>query len=178
MSLRLIAATTLALVAMALPLSAASAQGPATRPTAPQGPLDRLGAQLAQAGVKRCAPIVRAVAAFVTENSSAAFIVKPLGSRADVSPVMITVESAHANLGTTRYTTIMVVPTENCSGYYEQTIHWAATCPVVKTRNFANFPTPRPLLRNIQVSAASPTVSLQLMPAGQGCVSIKKEIFR
>lgn len=177
MSLRLMAATALALAAIALPLAPAGAQGTTARP-AVQAPLDRLGAQLAQAGVKRCAPIVRAVAAFVTENSSAAFIVRPLGSRPDVSPVMVTVESAHANLGTTRYTTIMVVPSESCSGYYEQTIHWAATCPVVKTRNFANFPAPRPLLRNIQVSAASPTVSLQLMPAGQGCVSIKKEIFR
>jgi len=177
MSLRLIATTALLLAAITLPLAGAKAQGSQVRP-APQSPLDRLGVQLAQAGVKRCAPIVRAVAAFVTENSSAAFIVRPLGSRPDVSPVMVTVESAHANLGTTRYTTIMVVPSENCSGYYEQTIHWAAACPVVKTQNFANFPAPRPLLRNIQVSAASPTVSLQLMPAGQGCISIKKEIFR
>jgi len=158
-------------------MSLANAQ--ATMPPAvPQSPMDRLGAQLARAGVKRCAPIVRAVAAFVTENSNAAFVVRSLGASPDTSPVSVTVESAHASLGTTRYATITVVPSESCAGFYEQTIYWAAACPAVKAQNFANFPATRPLLRNIQQSALSQNVSLQLMPAGQGCISIKKELFR
>ena len=166
-----------ALVASSLAISLAQAQ--VTTPQAvPQSPMDRLGAQLARAGVKRCAPIVRAVAAFVTENSNAAFVVRSLGTVPDSSPVSVTVESAHASLGTTRYATITVVPSESCSGFYEQTIYWGIACSVVKTQNFANFPATRPILRNIQQSALSATVSLQLMPAGQGCISIKKEIFR
>lgn len=151
---------------------------PVTPPALPQTPMDRLGSQLARAGVKRCAPIVRAVAAFVTENSNAAFVVRSLGANPDTSPLNVTVESAHAQLGTTRYATITVIPMENCSGFYEQTIYWGATCDVVKQRNFANFPAGRPILRNIQLSSLSKTVSLQLLPAGQGCVTIKKEIFR
>lgn len=155
----------------------AAAQGAGPQP-APVAPLDRLSAQLAKAGVKRCAPIVRAVAAFVTENSKAAFVVRSLGAVPDTAPAVVTVESAHAALGTTRYATISVVPSENCSGFYEQTIYWPAACPAVKAQYFANFPATKPILKNIQLSAASPTVSLQLMPAGTGCVTMKKEIFR
>jgi hypothetical protein len=91
---------------------------------------------------------------------------------------MLTLESSHATLGTTRYATVVVVPSESCSGYYEQSIFWPTACASVKATNFANFPQSRPLLRNIQASAASPSVSLLLMPAGTGCVSMKKEIFR
>jgi hypothetical protein len=141
-------------------------------------PIDRLTQQLTKAGVKRCLPIVQAVGKFLIENGEAAFIVKSLGANGDTSPVMVTTESSHRSLGTTRYSTLTVVPAESCAGYYEQSIYWAQACAAVRTTNFANFPPPKALQKNILTSAASPTVSLYLMPAGQGCVSIKKEIFR
>ena len=168
-------------LALALNLIAASAMA-AAPPGAPttqvkQPAPARLAAALSRAGIKRCAPIVQRVAEFLWENGDAGFQLKLLGADADTSSVVVTLESNHPTLGTTRYATILVAPKETCSGYYEQTIFWAAACPVVKQSNFANFPNTAPLLRNIQASAASPTVSLYLMPAGAGCVSIKKEIF-
>lgn len=169
--------TLLVAVGLVAAICPTRAQG-VNQPSAAPSSLERLSAQLAKAGVKRCAPIIRAVAAFVTESGSAAFVVKPLGAAPDTSPVVITVESAHAALGTTRYATISVVPSESCAGFYEQTIYWPASCTAVKGQNFANFPATKPLLRNVQVSAASPTVSLQMMPAGPGCITMKKEIFR
>lgn len=141
-------------------------------------PIDRLTQQLTKAGVKRCLPIVQTVGKFLIESGEAAFVVRSLGTNGDTSPVMVTIESSHPSLGTTRYSTVTVVPAESCAGYYEQSIYWAQACTAVRATNFANFPAPKALQKNIMTSTASPTVSLYLMPAGQGCLSVKKEIFR
>jgi hypothetical protein len=145
-----------------------SAQAPAS---------ERLAAEMTQLGIKRCAPIIQHVAQFLMEGGEAGFQIKLLGTPADETSVIVTIESSHADLGTTRYATIMVAPKESCSGYYEQSIYWTSGCTTLKQSNFANFPDTTPLFRYVQTSAASPTVLLYLMPAGEGCVSVKKEIF-
>ena len=90
------------LTAVLLAASVAAAHGAPAAPPKP-APLERLGASLAKAGVKRCAPILRHVAAFLIENGDAAFSVKTLGTAPDTSPAMLSIESAHTSLGMTRY---------------------------------------------------------------------------
>jgi hypothetical protein len=172
-SLRSISSCCAALLLAVAPAVAAPSTG-APKPTVAA----RFSVAVAKAGIKRCAPIVTRVAEFLIETGDAGFSLKSLGRDPDTSPVLVTLESAHAGFGTTRYATIVVIPKESCSGYYEQTIFWAKPCAKLKQENFANFPVTKPLLRNVQASAASPTVSLYLMPAGAGCVSMKKEAFQ
>lgn len=153
----------------------ASAQAP--QAVAPKA-TDRIAAAAAKAGIKRCAPIIKRVAEFLIEDGDAGFRLKSLGNDADTAPVTLSLETRHKALGTTRYSTIMIVPQANCSGYYEQSIFWPMACPDVKANNFANFPPAAFLHSAVALSEASQTVQLALMPAGAGCMSVKKEIFR
>jgi hypothetical protein len=165
-----------AVLAAALGMTSAAAQVAPAAP-APKS-IDRISATMAQAGIKRCAPIVRRVAEFLIEDGVAGYRVRLTGAVPDQSPIVLTMESRHRALGTVRYATVSVVPQANCSGFYEQSIYWPVTCNVLKANNFANFPAAKFLHSAVALSEASATVQLAMLPAGGGCVSIKKEIFR
>jgi hypothetical protein len=140
--------------------------------------VERVAQAIGRAGVKRCHQIMAHVAKFLIENGDAGYTIKILGDNPDAAPAMLTLETTHASLGTTRYATVITVPNDKCAGYYEQSIYWAAPCPQVKAANFGNFPAVRPLLRGIGVSEPSAQLQLSFVPAGQGCMTVKKEIFR
>ena len=70
----------------------------------------------------------------------------------------------------------MIAP--NCSGMYEQVVYWSQPCDVIKATIFAKFTGEHLLLRDVKVSDSGPALELYLTPAGTGCVSVKKELFR
>jgi hypothetical protein len=144
----------------------------------PPKSIERISAAMRVAGINRCAPIVRRVAEFLIEDGVAGFRLKSTGANRDLAPVVLTLETRHRALGTVRYATVTAIPQANCSGFYEQSIYWPVTCPDLKANNFANFPAAAFLHSAIAVSEASESVQLAMLPAGQGCISIKKEIFR
>ena len=86
------------------------------------------------------------------------------------------IESADPAGGRTRMSTLMVTPT--CAGMYEQIIYWSLPCETVRTTTFAKFTGEHALLRNVRVSDAGPALQVYLTPAGSGCISVKKELFR
>ena len=145
-------------------------------------PVQRLNAAVQQLGIRACAPVFAQAGGFLFEDGRAEFVVQPLGPDVNRWPSVVTAESSHPG-GTpraprqTRLTTLIVAPAGSCSGLYQQVIYWPEPCTTLKTRVFAGFGAERPLLANVRQSEANPGLQLYLMPAGAGCVSVKKELI-
>jgi hypothetical protein len=143
-------------------------------------PADRLATALGQIGLTACAGTVQRAASFLFEDGQANFIVQPMGADPNRAPTVITIESSHANLGRTRLTTLTVSPGVGCPGFYEQTISWPTPCAELQRTVFAEFKQIRPLMRHVTVSELNAGLQLYLLPSpsGQGCTSVKREMFR
>ena len=139
--------------------------------------LARLAASLRQINLTACSPVFTQAANFLFEKGDVQFVVQPLGADANRWPTVVTSEGIHGDKAQTRLTTLIVAPAGTCSGLYQQVIYWPETCAAVKARVFTDFKGERPFLRNVRVSEANPGLQLYLMPAGTGCVSIKKELI-
>jgi hypothetical protein len=129
-----------------------------------------------QIHLTQCAAKVQQVTNFLFEGQEAQFIVQPLGPDGDRWPVVFVIESADPAGGHNRFSTLSISP--GCAGMYEQTIYWSQPCSAIKATVFAKFANERTLLRDVKVSDAGPALQAYLTPAGTGCVSIKKELFR
>lgn len=166
------------LCAFLLPAQSASAQYVAGNIGSMPGSTEqRLADALTSIGMTRCTTRAVQVGRFLMEGSDANFTVQPLGPNGDMWPTVITMESSHATNGATRLSMISVSP--NCAGFYQQTIYWNQPCAVLRSGTFAAFTGTRRLLSDVTVSELDFATQLYLMPAGpQGCVSVKKELFR
>ena len=123
-----------------------------------------------------CAGTVQQATNFLFEGQDANFVAQPLGPDADRWPTVFVVESADpAGSGHNRFATLVVAP--NCSGMYEQTIYWPQPCALIKSTVFAKFSGEHALLSDVKVSDSGPALQVFLMPAGAGCVAVKKELF-
>jgi len=80
----------------------------------------------------------------------------------------------------TAYASVSVAPNQagGCNGMYETVVYWPQNCAQVAEKQFGAFQKAAPLARTIAVRESGTTVKIFLMPAGTGCVSIKKEIIR
>lgn len=164
--------------ALLIPAQSAAAQHVAGNIGSMPGSTEqRLADSLSAIGMTRCASRAVQVGRFLMEGSAANFTVQPLGPNGDMWPTVITMESSHASNGTTRLSMISISP--NCAGFYQQTIYWTQPCAALRSGIFAPFTGTRRLLDNVTIGELDVATQLYLMPAGpQGCVSVKKELFR
>ena len=65
-----------------------------------------------------------------------------------------------------------------CSGMYENVVYWPQKCTEVAEKNFGTLKKMGLLVKNINILDGGVSTKVFLMPAGAGCVSIKKEIIR
>ena len=123
-----------------------------------------------------CAPKVQQAMNFIFDGQPARFVAQPLGPDSDRWPTVFVIESADPAGGHTRLSTLTVSP--GCAGMYEQVIYWTQPCASIKTSVFAKFNGEHVLMRDVKVSDDGPALQVYLSPAGSGCVSVKKELFR
>jgi hypothetical protein len=140
-------------------------------------PSSQLGKAMAQSRLNTCAPTVQRAADFLFEGGAADFTLQPLGPDANRWPSVVTIESRPPDGGQTRFSTLVIAPAGSCAGLYQQVIYWNEPCATVQKTVFGAFAGARPLYRDVQVSEANPGLQVYLMPAGKGCVSIKKELL-
>ncbi|MFV0644860.1 MAG: hypothetical protein ACK5NN_10235 [Sphingomonadaceae bacterium] len=163
-----------------LPFASANAQvagGLGTAPPPSQSPADRVRTALAGAGITACAPAIERAARFLFEDGDGNFTIQPLAPDVNRWPVVLTMESRHAGEGGTRLSVVTIAPAGSCSGSYEQIISWSKSCDAVKSGVFADFKSERVLYQGVRQSELTPGIQLYLMPAGNGCVSVKKELI-
>ena len=136
-----------------------------------------VGAQ--RSGVSKCLARINQVTGFVTGTNANSGMVLTSGNKdanTSITSSVIEVEGG----GTTSFISTSFAPgpgNADCSGTYDAVVYWAAPCAQVATANFGTFkPAPRPLLKAVNMLDGGPFVKVFLMPAGTGCVSIKKEM--
>ena len=65
-----------------------------------------------------------------------------------------------------------------CAGIYETVVYWPYKCGEVAEKNFGVFKKAGALSKNITVLNGGESMKIFLIPAGSGCVSVKKEVVR
>jgi hypothetical protein len=140
------------------------------------GPNQELLVAMQQMHLTTCAERVQQAMNFLFDGQPAKFVAQPLGPDSDRWPTVFVIESADPAGGHTRLSTLTVAP--DCAGQYEQVIYWSQPCAAVKASVFAKFTGEHPLMREVNVSDDGPALQVYLTPAGPGCVSVKKELFR
>lgn len=148
----------------------------AAKPPARKALSDRMAAELRTAGVTACAANLKRMIDFLAEKGDGGYRVQLIGENKAPSMILVTLETVHAAIPLSRYSLIGVVPAQGCMGFYEQTMHWTTACPTLKQQTFPNFPATGVIGRSIQYAAASASVNLTLIPAQQGCITVKKEV--
>lgn len=153
------------------------AGGMSTRRMGDLPPAERLRATLVSLGSPVCTNAIVTAAAYLFEDGEGDFTVQPLGPDSNRWPIVVTLESFHAQSGSSRLSVITIANSGSCSGNYQQTITWPQSCQVVRSTIFAKYGANRALFRSVQVSELTPAIQLYMMASGSGCVTIKKELI-
>ncbi len=174
-SFRAAAGLALLLAGFALPASAAS-HAKKTPPAAPVnaaalGPVANFAAQ---GGVRQCLGRIDQISNFLTNGavSGASVFLPPREPDHGLASVSMEVQGSN---GLSYVSTGYSPSATGCDGDYEAVTYWAGTCEQVAA-SFPDFKLARPLRQYIQTLDGGPYAKVYLMPAGQGCISIKKEV--
>ena len=170
------------LVAVACPAMAQNA-APAAAPAAPApqaavaGTAYAIGAQ--RNGVSKCIGRINQVTNFLTGNTghSGKVLASPTGdSNLRLASTVIETETN----GVTTFVSASYSPgagPTDCTATYDQVRYWPASCSqVAASSDFSTLKAAPPLYKNVVMLEGTPVFKVFLMPAGTGCVSIKKEL--
>ena len=151
----------------------ATAVKPATE--TPPVVLNAAAQAAARRGVSTCLKRIDQVTNFLGSNSkSGAFLfIPPKDPNGSLTSISMEVQTA----GGLSYATASFAPVggEGCGSLYEAVVYWQNTCQEVAAKGFPGVPPDGTLNQKIMVLNGGAALRVYLMPAGTGCVSIKKE---
>jgi hypothetical protein len=80
--------------------------------------------------------------------------------------------------GSSAYVSAAFAPNQanGCGAAYDAVVYWPQKCEAVAAKQFASLKRAGQLKTNITMLDGGPATKVFLMPAGSGCVSIKKEV--
>ena len=154
----------------ATPAAASAAQVAVAQPAL--GPIANFAAQN---GVRQCLGRIDQVSNFLTNgsvSSGAAVFLPP--REVDRGLASVSMEVLGTN-GLSYVNTAYSPSATGCDGVYEAVTYWAGTCEQVAA-TFPNFSLSQPLRQHIFTLDGGPNAKIYLMPAAQGCISIKEEV--
>lgn len=164
------------------PLSAADSPSVQSKKSA--GPVPSAVNSITQAAVKAgvltCASRINQVSNFITsEARDTGFYLFLPSSQQDQNIFSVSMEIQSKD-SLTAYASESFTPNQSngCSAIYDEVIFLPMSCKEAMQKYFPNLKPERKLLKDIIVLAGSPTVRVFLMPAGSGCIVIKKEVVR
>lgn len=157
---------------------------PIRRSTEAQKPqMPAIGAMTAQAaaglGVLSCAQRIDRLGQYIGANAEtgAYFFAPPAQPDQRLVSFSYEVRPEDARLPAA-YASASFAPNQanGCGAIYEAVVYWPQDCGTVANREFAQFRAGRSVQKNLLVLENQTPARVFLMPAGQGCLSIKKEI--
>ena len=159
------------------PQAATAAQQPATKKPAEIPAQLNVVAQAAQkAGVVDCLARINQFSIFLTtgaQQSGASLLATPQAPNEHIASVIFEVRSPQA----LSYASADFAPlASGCAGTYETVTHWQNSCKDVATKGYPQLKFNAVIQNNILMSDGGGQVHVFLMPAGTGCVAIKKEV--
>ena len=171
---------TTAILTMFIPLAIAQDQ-PAAAPAQPQAAeINRITQVTDKAGMKACSGRINQVANFLTAGNpgvGAMLFLPP--NNPDQQLVSVSMEIPIKGTGSA-YASASFAPNQanGCGGMYETVVYWPQKCDVVANKTFGTLKKIGALSKTIFVRDGGVTTKIFLMPAGSGCVAIKKEVIR
>ena len=131
----------------------------------------------AKAGVAKCLARVNQVTSFVTANSESAAYLFISPDQPDNTFISSSLEVQQGKILTYASASFAPVVGGGCGGVYETTTYWPDSCEVVGTKGFAKLKKVGVVQLHIQILEGAGTMRIFLVPAGTGCISIKKEVI-
>ena len=169
----------LALAAYAFAVIAAepaAAPSPAANPAPPAAGV--IAQAAAKAGVLACAGRIDQVSQFIGANArvGAYFFAPPAQPDQRLVSFSYEVQSQSPN-APLAYASASFAPNQanGCGAIYEAIVYWPQKCDAVAAKQFSQFKKGRSLQKDILVLESETPARIFLMPAGNGCLSIKKE---
>ncbi len=133
-----------------------------------------------KAGVKTCADRINQTANFLTSNTESRWQLMLPRNQPDKLMVSASMEVATSEVPFPAYVSASFAPNQlnGCSGIYETVVYWDAGCPDVAKKQFPTLKSGGILQRSITVLEGAAGMKVFLMPAGKGCIAIKKELMQ
>ena len=131
-----------------------------------------------KAGVKSCAYRINQVTDFLTTGIQSGAVLFESPSDPDERLVSISLGLA---MGTTQvaYASESFAPNQvnGCGAVYETVVYWEASCTDLAKRQFATFKNKGVMVNSITMLDGGEGAMFFLLPAGTGCVVIKKQVL-
>lgn len=154
------------------PVPAATAKPPVANAV----PLNVVAQAAQKAGVKDCLGRINQVSNFLVsgaQQSGASLMLSPQKPNENISSFIFEMKSPQVF----SYASADFAPlAQGCGATYEAVTHWQNNCKEVATKGFAQMKFIGAIQNNILVLEGGPQLRVFLMPAGTGCVAIKKEV--
>ena len=155
---------------------APAAARPAAPAAAPAGGANAVTQAAVQKGVLACAGRIEQVSNFLGFSPQAGALLMAPPSQPDqrLVPLVMEVPAGAGNA----YASASFAPNQanGCGATYDAVVYWTDTCDAVAGRQFAGLKRLGQLKKDVAVLDGGPATKVFLMPAGSGCVSIKKEV--
>jgi hypothetical protein len=150
------------------------AGGAPAQPAAPVNPVAVLASQL---NASRCINMARQIGEQVVGPHPSAGVVMAAASGADQSLFSTSIETRDA-VGAHFVSTFLTPNARGgCDGGYDDVRYWSKSCDQLVMEDMRGVGTLRPLGPHIGTLVAGTNQHIYLMAAGQGCVSIRKELL-
>ena len=164
-------------------LTIANAQQPEQQSSQQQMPANGVTQAAIKSGVQTCAARINQVTNFVGAGSQVGSMLFVTPSNQDKQLISISMEVAAKTQTDGKkvpvaYSTASFAPNQanGCGAVYDAIIYWDAKCDTVATKRFGDRKMARALQKNITILEGKTPAKVFLMPAGNGCISIKKEV--
>ncbi len=129
------------------------------------------------AGVRTCLERIDQISNFITTDTQSKFLafLPTRDANSQVTSFSYEVQLPSKETG---YASMSTAPVSGgCNALYETVIFWEESCDVVTGKSFAGAKVMGVIQKNIKVLDGGPSLRIFMMPAGKGCVSIKKEVI-
>jgi len=138
----------------------------------------RITDEVKKAGVKSCAGRINQFTDFLTTGLKSGAVLFVPQTDPDKSIVSLSLGLETPN-GMVAYASESFAPNQanGCGGVYETVAYWDSGCADVAKRQFPGFKNSGLIVKNLMMLDKGSNVKVFLMPAGNGCVAIKKEVL-
>ncbi|MEI6608605.1 MAG: hypothetical protein WCO53_02550 [Deltaproteobacteria bacterium] len=128
-----------------------------------------------QKGVLNCAGRINQVVNFLgfTKNAGAVMMMPPNQPDANLIPIAMEIPIQNG----VAYVSASFAPNQanGCGATYDSVVYWPQKCDVIANKNFGTLKRIGTLSKTIFIRDGGVTTKIFFMPAGNGCVTIKKE---
>ena len=167
-----------ALSATAYAQQAAQRPGSAPAPAPVQATTNVVTQAAVQKGVFNCAGRINQIVNFLgfTEKAGAVLMIPPAQPDSRLIPLAMEIPVE----GGVAYVSASFAPNQanGCGATYDSVVYWPQSCGKVKENQFKALKETGKVSKEIRILDGGEGIKFFLMPAGSGCISIKKEVVQ